>query len=99
MTSMTPIDQTIGLPFDSTDFSMCAPSYPYFHTKPTTIGLDEWEDEEEDEDKETTVEIDPDLEDDEESASNDTHYGDEDESDQDDDEDEFEQYLFGEDND
>ncbi|MBT4531249.1 MAG: hypothetical protein HOC27_08585 [Phycisphaerae bacterium] len=98
MTSMTPIDQIIGLPFDSIDFSMCVPSSPYFHTQPATIGLDEWENEEVDGDKETTVEIDSDLEDNEESASNDTHDGDEDDSDKDDD-DEFEQYLFGEDND
>ena len=103
MTTLTTNDQSIGLPFDSTNFSMCtAPTVAF--TPPPASCMSEWDqDNENDEnpiEEETKIEVDPDLEDGEEEENDREEFEElntQEETDEDDEE--FEQYLFGEDED
>ena len=86
--TQTPVyEQSQGMSFDSSDFTMHVAQTQTVLATPTCATLEEWS---EDEEEKTLPEIDPDLEDDDEVVQSDK----EEEIEEDD---TFEQYLFGED--
>lgn len=85
--TQTPVsEQSQGMPFDSSDFTMNVAPIQTVLATPNHATLEEWTEDEE----ETLPEIDPDLEDGDEVVQSDK----EEEVEEDD---TFEQYLFGED--
>ena len=88
--SQTPIlEQPLGIPFDSTDFTMnIAPTGTLFALLCST-SMENWTEEEEELDNSEDSKVDPDLEDETDSSD--------DNQEEEEDDDTFEQYLFGED--
>ena len=59
MSSTSSMEQSTGIPFDSTDYAMNCVNTETTFVQPTTSGMDDWE-EVDDEDGEMKVEVDTD---------------------------------------